>query len=75
MHPILPVFFLQMCHIHSENRVTKLVSVPRALVQTARCVYVTRNEDDTCHVILSQMPFRNTNNHAIRYLPSLLLAC
>ena len=32
-------------------------AIQEALVQIARCVYVTRNEDDTYHVILSQMLF------------------
>ena len=56
--------------IVSPNR----AAIRGALVQIARCVYVTRNEDDTYHVILSQMPFWNANNHSTQYLNS-LLAC
>ena len=61
--------FLSRCvtsiqKIVSHNR----AAIRGALVQIARCVYVTRNEDDTYHVILSQMPFWNANNHSTQYL-------
>ena len=50
--------FLSMCVTSIQKIVSHIRSAIRgALVQIARCVYVTRNEDDTYHVVLSQMPF------------------
>ena len=45
------VTYIQKVVLHNR------AAIQEALVQIARCVYVSRNEDDTYYVILSQMPF------------------
>ena len=61
--------FSSKCVTSSQKNVLQNRSALQGtLVQIARCVYVTRNEDDTYHVILSQMPFWNANNYSSQYL-------
>ena len=64
------LFSLQVCHIHSENRVTYSISDPRGVSPDCKMCVRERNEDDTYHVILSQMSFWNANNHSTQYLIS-----